>query len=361
MQGQTNPTAAASATPTSSELRVRPGDDGVTVAVGPQRAGWRYLSFATRGLGKDERMPFRLEASESVIVVVSGGGVTVEVNGRQPVELAGRRSVFDGLPWAVYLPAGSRGRIVGRPIRGDGRTLIAAAVAPITRDGGSTREPVSITPDDVTVEIVGAGTATRQLNRIVGPDFPAERLQVMETLTPGGNWSSWPPHKHDTDALPDEARLEELSYFQFRRPEAWAIQRLYRADRSRDLMYEVRHGDVVLIPDGYHPFSAGHGDDAYHLSVLAGDQRALAASDEPDFARDRAAWTRMTPDERVPIVRGAHVASRPSVVPVATPAESDAVEAPAAVPSSPPAEPSPGVGDAPAVTPTDEVPAEVRP
>ena len=350
MQGPPDPLAAPSDDQPAERLRLRPGEDGISLAVGPKRAGWRYLSFATRGLAKAERMSFRLESSEAVIVVLSGGGVTVEVNGRQAVELAGRRSVFDGLPWAVYLPAGSRGRIIGRPIRGDATTVIASSIAPVVRQTGVTREPVAITPDDVTVEVRGAGNATRQVNQIVSPDFPAERLQLVETLTPAGNWSSWPPHKHDVDALPDEARLEELYYYQFRRPEAWGLQRLYRADRSRDLVWEVRHGDAVLIPDGYHPFTAAHGEDAYFLCALAGDERSLAATEDPDLARDRAAWEQMTPDPRVPLVRGVHTASQASVVPVAA-ADAEAQAGAEAEPPTTEAEPA---------APT-EVPAEAEP
>lgn len=315
----TGPTIAAAAPAndlTADRLRLRPGDDGVSLMVSPMSAGWRYLAYATRALGGGERMPFRLQSSEAVIVVLSGGGVTVEVNGRQPVELAGRRSVFDGLPWAIYLPPGTRGRIIGRPIRREGRTVIASAVAPVAE--GTTeavREPVAITPDDVAVEVRGAGNATRQINHIITPEFPADRLELVEVYTPGGNWSSWPPHKHDVDAMPHEAVLEELYHYQFRRAEAWGIQRLYRADRSRDLAWEVRHGDVVLVTDGYHPFVAAHGDDAYYLNALAGDRRTMACTDDPDLAFVRRTWEGMEVDPRIPLVRGAAVASRASVVP----------------------------------------------
>jgi len=139
--------------------------------------------------------------------------------------------------------------------------------------------------------------------------FPADRLEVVEVLTPSGNWSSWPPHKHDVDDMPDEAVLEEIYHYRFRRPEAWAIQRVYRADRSRDGIWEVRDGDVVLVTDGYHPFSATHGDDAYYLNALAGDRRTMACSFDPDLDWVRSTWASMAADPRVPIVPAAAAAT----------------------------------------------------
>jgi 5-deoxy-glucuronate isomerase len=151
------------------------------------------------------------------------------------------------------------------------------------------------------VEIRGAGNATRQINHIIAPEFPADRLEVVEVLTPSGNWSSWPPHKHDVDAMPGEAVLEEIYYYRFERPEAWGLQRLYRADRSRDAVWEVRTGELVLVTDGYHPFVAGHGDHAYYLNALAGDRRTMACSFDPQLDWVRDTWKSMQPDPRLPL------------------------------------------------------------
>ena len=136
----------------------------------------------------------------------------------------------------------------------------------------------------------------------MAPESLADRLLVVEVLTPSGNWSSWPPHKHDVDDMPHEAVLEEVYAYRFRRPEAWAIQRVYRADRSRDCQFEVRSGDCVIVTDGYHPFVAAHGDDAYYLNALAGDRRTMACSFDPDLDRVRETWSHMAPDPRVPLV-----------------------------------------------------------
>jgi 5-deoxy-glucuronate isomerase len=163
---------------------------------------------------------------------------------------------------------------------------------------------VLIRPQDVQIEVRGAGNATRQVNHIIKPEFGADRLLVVEVYTPGGNWSSWPPHKHDVDAMPDEAVLEEIYYYQLRRPEGWAVQRLYRRDGSRDALWAVRSGELVLVTDGYHPFVAAHGYDAYYLNALAGDRRTMAFTDDPDLAWTRSAWADLEPDPRVPLVPG---------------------------------------------------------
>jgi 5-deoxy-glucuronate isomerase len=191
-----------------------------------------------------------------------------------------------------------------------GQVLLAIAEAPSSADrNGATSSPILIRPDDVKVEVRGAGNATRRIHHLIAPDFPADRLEVVEVYTPAGNWSSWPPHKHDVDDMPNEAVLEEIYYYQQRRPEGWALQRLYRprsaalhgAGRdgdSRDGVWAVRHGELVLVTDGYHPFVAAHGYDAHYLNALAGDRRTMACTDDPDLAWTRAAWTTMQPDPR---------------------------------------------------------------
>jgi 5-deoxy-glucuronate isomerase len=282
---------AARAPVSDPDLRLARG-----VAVTPERAGWRNLFFETARVGA-EGSPMGDPRREEAVIILEGG-LSVSIDGRT-VELPGRRSVWDGLPWALYLPAGSY--VEARPIGED--ALVAIATSFISGREGVAPDPVVIGPEDVLVEIRGAGNATRQINHIITPDFPADRLEVVEVYTPSGNWSSWPPHKHDTDDMPNEAVLEEVYSYAFRRPEAWGIQRLYRADGSRDLLWAVRHGETVMVTDGYHPFVATHGDDAYYLNALAGDVRTMACSFDPALDHVRAAWASMEPDPRVPLVR----------------------------------------------------------
>ena len=280
-------------------LHIRP-DAGGTVRLDPGRAGWRHLSFETHLVGRGGLVVAAArEDVETCLVVLDGLNVSVD-GGTDRWQLEGRDGPFTDLPSALWLPDGRELRL-SLP---DGEGRVALARAQRSGRDGVAATPIQVHPGDVRTEIRGAGNATRQINHIIAPDFPADRLEVVEVLTPSGNWSSWPPHKHDVDNMPDEAVLEEIYHYRFRRPEAWAIQRVYRADRSRDGIWEVRNGDVVIVPDGYHPFSAAHGDDAYYLNALAGDRRTMACSFDPDLDWVRSTWASMAVDPRVPLVPG---------------------------------------------------------
>jgi 5-deoxy-glucuronate isomerase len=122
---------------------------------------------------------------------------------------------------------------------------------------------------------------------------------ICEVYTPSGNWSSYPPHKHDVDDPPREADLDEIYYFRYRDPNGYGFQRVY-TDR-RDETVRVSHGDVVAVRDGYHPFVTAYGYDAYYLNVLAGSRRSMAATDDPKYARFRHAWP--PADPRLPMVK----------------------------------------------------------
>jgi 5-deoxy-glucuronate isomerase len=275
------------------------------VSLTPDEAGWRYLSFRTASLRSGETVDVGSYGQEAVVVTISGGGVLIDPSDPHgPLELPGRASPFEALPWAAYLPPATPAVVVGRPDGStpDGHAVIAIAEAPPSDFQRVADRPFVVGPGDVEIEIRGAGNATRQINKIVRPESPADRLEVVEVLTPSGNWSSWPPHKHDVDDMPNEAVLEEVYHYRFRRPHAWGVQRIYRADRSRDCLFEVRDGDCVVVTDGYHPFAAAHGDDAYYLNALAGDRRTMACSFDPDLDWVRDTWAGMAPDPRVPMV-----------------------------------------------------------
>jgi 5-deoxy-glucuronate isomerase len=263
--------------------RLAPGE-----AVTPEVAGWRYLSFEVRTIS--EPTAVGRAGHETAVVALGGGPFLVG-----QLELPGRASVWDGLPSAVYLPPNRTDYVV--PSLGP----VTVAVASAPASGRETASgPVRIGPEDVVVEVRGAGNATRQITHIIAPDFPADRLEVVEVYTPSGNWSSWPPHKHDTDDMPREAILEEVYSYRFRRPEAWGVQRLYGG--SVEGLWPVREGETVIVRDGYHPFVATHGDDAYYLNALAGDVRTMACSYDPALDHVRDAWSALEPDPRVPLV-----------------------------------------------------------
>jgi 5-deoxy-glucuronate isomerase len=150
-----------------------------------------------------------------------------------------------------------------------------------------------IPPDDIDVEIRGAGNAARQINHIIKPGFPADTLLVVEVFTPSGNWSSYPPHKHDVSQMPYEADLEEIYYYRIDSPDGFGLQRLYTADGSFDHAWVIRDGDVLLVPEGYHAFAIAHGYTGYYLNILAGDEpvRTMQPADDPAHAWVRGTWT----------------------------------------------------------------------
>jgi 5-deoxy-glucuronate isomerase len=261
-----------------SELLLRKGWEQVT----PESAGWDFLYFGVRSGS------FASETGEVEIAIVPlGGACRIEAEG-ESWELGGRAGVFAGMPWALYLPRDTAYRV-----EGDAEVAICGARAE------RRREPVLIRPEDVEVEVRGSGNATRQINHIVKPEFPAERLLVVEVFTPSGNWSSYPPHKHDEDNAPGEVVLEETYYF---RTDGFAVQRLYSPRHGLDLTETVYDGDLMLVPYGYHTTAAAHGYDLYYLNALAGDRRSMASADDPALHWIRAAWGDLEPDPRVPLV-----------------------------------------------------------
>ncbi len=261
---------------------------GAWEQVTPESAGWRYLHFGVR------QGSFAAETGDVEIALVPlVGSCRVQAEGTE-WELGGRACVFEGMPWALYLPRDTAYRV-----EAIGTLELAICGARCEQR----REPVVVPPEQVEIEVRGAGNATRQINHIVKPEFPAERLLVVEVFTPAGNWSSYPPHKHDEDNPPGEVVLEETYYYRTARAEAFAVQRLYSPRHGVDLTVTVWHGDLMLVPWGYHTTCAAHGYDLYYLNALAGDRRSMAAADDPELAWVRPAWEQMEKDPRVPLVR----------------------------------------------------------
>jgi len=262
-------------------------------AVDPTSASWRYLSFRVERLSDGEQVS-RATDGEEVALVPLMGRCAVESGGER-WELGGRSSVFDGMPWALYLPRDSDYSVFAL---GDVEVAVSGAVA------DERLEPRLVRPDEVEIEVRGSGNATRQINHIIKPEFPAQRLLVVEVFTPAGNWSSYPPHKHDEDHPPGEVVLEEVYYYrtQTEPAGAFAVQRLYSPQHATDVTETVRDGDIMLVPHGYHTTAAAHGYDLYYLNGLAGDRRSMASADDPALAWIRPAWADLEPDPRVPMV-----------------------------------------------------------
>ena len=210
--------------------------------VEPEDAGWTYVSFEVRRLAAGESFSLPADGRERAFVPLSGTASAVA--GDDHWDFGGRKSVFEGLGWCLYIP---RDRAVTITATSD--LELAVADAPATR----AFEAVLVTPDDIAIELRGGGNASRQVGSLMLPDFPADRLHVIEVWTPGGNWSSYPPHKHEHD-VDGEAELEETYYYRLRDPEnGWAIQRVYSPEREFDLTQTVHDGDLLLIPWAFTP------------------------------------------------------------------------------------------------------------
>ena len=267
------------------------GGRGIAMDIGPEEVGFDYLKLQVRRFQKGDEFNGETGANELAIV---GLGGRFEIASREGnfKDLGGRANVFMGMPWSVYLPIHTEFTV---------RALSGCDLAFCYCRAEVSYPPALIRPEDVRVEIRGGANATRQINHILTPEFPAHRILIVEVYTPSGNWSSYPPHKHDVHNPPGEVDLEELYYYRIDRPEGYAIQRVYTRDRRLDETLTVRDGDLVLIPEGYHPVVAAHGYNVYYLNVLAGSARSMAASDDPDYAWVRETWEEKDP--RVPVVK----------------------------------------------------------
>ncbi len=279
-----------------SSLLIKPSAAGASaelLSITPQRAGWNTISLHLVRL-RPGMVHLHNAPEEELVLVPLGGRISVRTPQHVWESVGGRADVFSGMPYAVYLPLGT----------GDITIEALTDTCEVAICGARARRrfpPALIEPQAVEIEIRGGGNATRQINHILKPEFPADRILIVEVYTPAGNWSSYPPHKHDVHNPPEEVDLDEIYFFKFARPEAFAIQRVYTRDGSRDETITVRNNEAVLIPEGYHPVVAAHGYDCYYLNVLAGSARSMAASDDPDYAWIRESW--LDKDPRLPLVR----------------------------------------------------------
>jgi len=288
-----------------NNLVIHPGKadgTGLIVEVHPELAGWDTLHFQARRLPAGKSWSFETGESELALVLL-GGSVDVESSRGTWTQVGRRSSVFSGLPHALYLP---RQTVFTVTARTDSEFAAAWTAA------GGDYSPRLVHPEEIGIEIRGGDNATRQINNIIPPGFPCSRLVVVEVYTPGGSWSSYPPHKHDlqkmnADGTLQEADLDEVYYYKFDRPEGYAFQHIYTAPESPlhqagfpiDEVVTARENDVVLVPEGYHPVVAPPGYSAYYLNVLAGSAQSLAASDDPRYTWVKNSY--QSRDPRVPV------------------------------------------------------------
>jgi len=254
-------------------VRPRPPDEsGCILEVTPESAGWRYVGFQLLDFPAGQRVSGSHVGRETCIVVLTGTAL-VSVGGESYGAVGGRASVFDDLaPGAVYVPAGSIYAI---------SAVTAVQIALCTAPGGAgVGRARCIGSQDMPREVRGQGTNMRYVRNILPETQPADSLLVVEVITPGAHWSSYPPHKHDT-ALANETALEETYYYRIAPAQGFAFQRVYTDDGTLDETMCLHDGDLVMVPRGYHPVGAAHGYDLYYLNVMAGAERKWVARNDP--------------------------------------------------------------------------------
>ena len=289
---------------TAANLLVAPGnsaDPDVVVEVTPALAQWEHINFQVRRLASGKQWQFATQMHEMAIVVLSG---TISVtSNRGSWQMGGRPHVFAGGAYVLYLSLNTQLTV----------TATSAAEFAVTWVS-ATREfaPVLVTPKEIAQEIRGGDNATRQINQLMPPGFPCERLVLVEVYTPSGSWSSYPPHKHDVhrvgaDGALLEADLEEVYFYKHDKPTGYAYQHVYtdknsplhQAGAPIDAVVVARPDHVVLIPEGYHPVTSAPGYTTYYLNVLAGSAQSLANVDDPSHT-----WVKhhyQGTDPRIPI------------------------------------------------------------
>ncbi|GAB6930367.1 5-deoxy-glucuronate isomerase [Paenibacillus sp. JCM 10914] len=255
---------------------VKSADCGVPViSVTPESAGWTYVGFEVYLLQAGESLSQLTEDQEVCLVLLSGIADVTTADGSWS-EIGQRMSVFEQTPpYSIYVPSENQYEV-------NALTDLELAVCKAPGDGNHASRLIA--PGDVGVETRGAGVTQRQIHNILPEDQPADSLLVVEVFTPQGHWSSYPPHKHDRDQLPEESLLEETYYYRVQPEQGFAVQRVYTDDREIDETLSVRNGEAVLVPKGYHPVSAPPGYHVYYLNVMAGPRRAWKFCNDPDHA-----------------------------------------------------------------------------
>lgn len=268
--------------------------------ISPEFCGWTYCGLKILNLQPNEKKSFYFENYELCVLPMSGFDITVTIENKDYL-LRGRENPFSTTTDFIYLPLNTKFDITSRT---------AAKIAfPMTKC--SRKFDVEFVPaEKVRVELRGGGQATRQINNFCSPSTfnNAHKICSVEVYTPEGNWSSYPPHKHDTESE-NEAQLEEIYYFYFEDPKGFALHRTYTKDGEIDATETIRTGDVFLIPRGYHgPTVAAPGYHLYHINVMAGpsEKRSMAFCDDPDYKWIRDEWSqgKIPKDQRLPICKG---------------------------------------------------------
>lgn len=281
---------------TAQNLLIKPKPNPVYQNFTAEEAGWKHLNFGARLMKKDDTWQNDTAGHEMAIVVL-GGNFKVESDKGNWEITNGRKDVFSGIAHTLYLSRNTKFTLTATSETLD----IAYSWVATDRDF----PPYLKQPKEAAIELRGGDNANRQINSLIQPGFACHKIVCVEVYTPSGNWSSFPAHKHDerivdADGKLTEAELEEIYFYKFQSPQAYAIQQVYTYDRSLDEIIQVKNNEAVLVPEGYHPVAACHGYHAYYLNFLAGSDQVLTATNDPDHEWIYGTWK--TQDARLPLV-----------------------------------------------------------
>lgn len=290
---------------TSQNMLIRPrevGAEGIITQVSPEDAGWEFINFQVRRLPAGKTWSFDTSSHELAIVMLSGS-IDVESSVGSWAGIGERKHVFEGKAASLYLSLNTSFTV-------SAKTDAEFAVAWVKAE--ESFPPLLVSSDDVTVEVRGGDNVTRQINDILPPGSPCQRLVICEVYTPSGGWSSYPPHKHDVHREDEagnviEADLEEIYYYKIDKPEGYAYQRVYTDEHSPihqaghpiDALMMARNDDIVLVPEGYHPVVSPPGYTTYYLNILAGSAQSLANMDDPKYTWVKDTYT--TRNSAIPV------------------------------------------------------------
>jgi len=266
-----------------SKLRVRPtGTTGKVHDITPETAGWGHVGFGLYRLAPGESAAEATGDREAILVLVEGKA-RIRGGGVDFGEMGDRMDVFEKTPpHCAYVPNGSDWTAVA---------VTACTLAVCTAPGKGGYPAARLGPDGISTDTRGQGANTRYINNVAMEHRDvADSLLVTEVFTPQGNWSSYPPHRHDEDDYPRMTYLEETYYHRLNPPQGYGLQRVWTEDGSLDEAIAVENHDVVLVPRGHHPCGAPYGYEMYYLNVMAGPLRKWRFQNHPDhhwiFERD---------------------------------------------------------------------------
>jgi len=237
------------------------------VVEGINLIGFNFLKLRT-----NESFNESLKDKELGLIIL-GGECSVKIGSETYSSIGERKNVFDGKAYALYIPGNKKYRI-----EAESECEIALCYAP-WRDKGKI---TLIKPKDNICNFRGKENWSREVRDIIDSRIETEHLIIGETFNPPGNWSSYPPHKHEIHNPPEECKLEEVYFFKFSKPSGFGFQKIYTDDRSIDKAFSIEENDTVIIPKGYHPVAAAPGYSLYYLWILAGEERKLIPNDDPD-------------------------------------------------------------------------------